>query len=185
MSTYICNICHKSFNSNQHLKQHKNKKNPCYNAAVSAKQPELDASILGSLQNTYLSDFIVTYQKLVVERDSITKLIEEYKAQKAELMNENKLLKNKLKSISHIINNSNNKNINKYDSDDNSEDFITINKITPINTKQHTNNMPNFAKNLYFSDLDYETDMPNSIESDITDVSLGSNILHSSNISKI
>jgi hypothetical protein len=185
MSTYICNICHKSFNSNQHLKQHKNKKNPCYNAAVSAKQPELDVSILGSLQNTYLSEFIITYQKLVVERDSITKLIEEYKAQKAELINENKLLKNKLKSISQIINNSNNKKINKYDSDDNSEDFITINKISPINTKENDIDMSDCSKKLYFSDVDYDTDINNSIESDITDVSLGSNILHSSNISKI
>lgn len=130
MSTYICNICHKSFNSNQHLKQHKNKKNPCYNANISIKQPELDLSVLGSLQNTYLSEFIITYQKLLIERDATNKLIEEYKYQKAELFNENKLLKNKLKSISQIINNSN-KN-NNYDSDDSSN--IHNKLISPLIT---------------------------------------------------
>jgi radical SAM protein with 4Fe4S-binding SPASM domain len=80
---------------------------------------------------------------------------------------------------------SNNKKINKYDSDDNSEDFITINKISPINTNENSIDMSDCSKKLYFSDVDYDTDINNSIESDITDVSLGSNILHSSNISKI
>ncbi len=119
MSTYICNICHKSFNSNQHLKQHKNKKNPCINASSISKQPEIDHNIASSLQNTYMGDFIITYQKLVLERDLSNKLIEEYKLQKAELLRENKNLKKKLRTISQIISSSN-KDDENTDYDDNS-----------------------------------------------------------------
>ena len=119
MSPYICNICHKSFNSNQHLKQHKNKKNPCYN--VSVKQTEIDPNIAISIQNTYMSDFIVNYQTLVKERELTNKLIEEYKTQKTELLRENKILKKKLKAISQIIHNSNKDDDTvNYDYDDNS-----------------------------------------------------------------
>ena len=113
MAPYICNICHKSFNSNQHLKQHKNKKNPCYNS-VTASIPlpiqitagnslQDDLSVENPLQNKYLSDFIVTYQKLLQERDLINKTVEDYKNQKNELLVENKCLKKKLKAICQII----------------------------------------------------------------------------------
>lgn len=109
MAPYICNICHKSFNSNQHLKQHKNKKNPCYNS-VTASIPLTTSnslqdalSIENPLQNKYLSDFIVTYQTLLRERDLINKTVEDYKNQKNELLVENKCLKKKLKAICQII----------------------------------------------------------------------------------
>lgn len=112
MAPYICNICHKSFNSNQHLKQHKNKKNPCYNA-VTASIPlpiqltshslQDESSVESPIQNKYLSDFLVTYQKLLQERELINKTVEDYKTQKTELLVENKMLKKKLKAISQII----------------------------------------------------------------------------------
>lgn len=127
MSPYICNICHKSFNSNQHLKQHKNKKNPCYNVAT--KQTDIDPNIAVSLQSTYLSDFIVNYQNLVKERELTNKLIEEFKSQKMELLIENKILKRKLKAISQIIHNS-----NKDDDTDTEYDYSTCSESNASTT---------------------------------------------------
>lgn len=113
MPPYICNICHKSFNSNQHLKQHKNKKNPCYNTVTASiplpihltanSQQDDELNVEKPLQNKYLSDFIVTYQKLLQERDLMNQTVEDYKLQKNELLVENKMLKKKIKSISQII----------------------------------------------------------------------------------
>jgi hypothetical protein len=152
MSPYICNICHKSFNSNQHLKQHKNKKNPCYNVAT--KQTDIDPNIAVSLQSTYLSDFIVNYQNLVKERELTNKLIEEFKLQKMELLIENKILKRKLKAISQIIHNSNKDDDTETEYDDNtcSESNASISSCTsgytygipkkmlsPFNTKNIVN----------------------------------------------
>lgn len=201
MSPYICNICHKSFNSNQHLKQHKNKKNPCFN--VSAKQTEIDPNIAISIQNTYMSDFIVNYQTLVKERELTNKLIEEYKTQKTELLRENKILKKKLKAISQIIHNSNKDDDTvNYDYDDNScvdsnastSSYVSgiPNKfISPINARNEFK-LPDpitlvtsdklFSSNLQdkFNELDennyeytdnYFDENVSSIETDITDVS--------------
>ena len=114
MPPYICNICHKSFNSNQHLKQHKNKKNPCYNTVTASIplplqltsnsiQEHSESTVDVSLQNKYLSDFLVTYQKLLQERELMNQTVEDFKSQKNELISENKMLKKKLKAISQII----------------------------------------------------------------------------------
>jgi hypothetical protein len=195
MSPYICNICHKSFNSNQHLKQHKNKKNPCYNVAT--KQTEIDPNIAVSLQSTYLSDFIVNYQKLVHERELTNKLIEEFKLQKMELLIENKILKKKIKAISQIIHNS-----NKDDDTEMEYDYSTCSEsnasttsgytsdytcgipkkmLSPFNTKNVTNltNLPSpitlFTSESPIDSIMYDNsnnldENPSSLESNTTDI---------------
>ena len=114
---FICNSCSKIFNSNSHLTQHKNKKNPCFmqlysninnNLGELNKQHETIEGnpIIGLsiVSHKPLNDFMATYQNLVTQSQSTQLVVIEYQKKNKELLTENIRYKSQIKSILQIIN---------------------------------------------------------------------------------
>lgn len=101
MNLFNCAICNKTFNSNQHLTQHKNKKNPC-----KQKDPSTDGlhfPKLEDIMNTPFNNFMLKYQQLLEDNHSKERMILGYHSHQKELFEENRQLKQKLKQINQII----------------------------------------------------------------------------------
>lgn len=103
ISTFICNSCNKIFNTNSHLTQHKNKKNPCF-------PTKLISNIIGEnnslaiINDKPFNDFMVKYQELIKTNNLINNIICEYQTKNKELTSENLKYKFIIKSILQIIN---------------------------------------------------------------------------------
>ena len=103
ISKFICNSCNKIFNTNSHLTQHKNKKNPCFNIKLITNTIEENNS-LTIINDKPFNDFMVKYQELIKQNISINNIICEYQTKNKELTSENLKYKFIIKSILQIIN---------------------------------------------------------------------------------
>ena len=103
ISKFICNSCNKIFNTNSHLTQHKNKKNPCFTTKLIANTIEENNSLI-IINDKPFNDFMVKYQELIKTNISINNIICEYQTKNKELTSENLKYKFIIKSILQIIN---------------------------------------------------------------------------------
>ena len=128
LTKFVCSSCNKSFNTNSHLKQHMNKKNPCFNDTCepngnSALEPDM------SLQN-----IINSYSAMTNKLNKNMAIIYDLKKQNKQTNTENKHLKQKLMYIKQIINqtmpNDTINNVNKNASQKNINEMDDISPMT-------------------------------------------------------